>query len=114
MNATTELEKVVTLLSSEPLETKITFREESAREIRYAVVVRTDDSILLRKLARFFGCPDQHLPSIRDKQFEAGDYWHGRGKVDLRALADELTAIKGEFFDFETTLAELRSLARIA
>lgn len=113
MNETTRIEKLVELLSTEPPETKITFREESARDIRYTLVVSTQDNALLRKLARLFGCPDQHSPSASDTLFKAGDNWHGRGEVDLRDLADELTATHGEFFDFDTTPAELRSLSHV-
>lgn len=114
MNETTEIEKLVALLATEPPEAEITFREESARDIRYTLVVDTNDNTLLRRLAGFFGCPDQQLPSAGDTRFEAGDDWHGRGEVDLRDLADELMATHGEFFDFDTTLAELRSLAHVA
>ena len=114
MNETTEIERLAALLSNEPPETEITFREESARDIRYTIVVGTNDNTLLRKLAGFFGCPNQHLPGARDTRFEVGDNWHGRGQVDLRDLADELMVTHGEFFDFDTTLAELWSHAHIA
>ena len=114
MNETTELEKLAALLSTESPETEITFREESSRDIRYTLVVGSNDNALLRKLAGLFGCPDQHLPWARDTQFEAGDYWHGRGEVDLRELADEFMTTHDEFFDFDTTLAELRSIVRLA
>lgn len=111
MNEPTELEKLVTLLSTESAETEITFREESTRDIRYTLVIGTEDNPLLLKLARIFGCPAKDLPWARNKRFEACDDWHGRGKVNLRELADELIVIHGEFFDFQLTLAELRLLA---
>lgn len=114
MNKIPEIEKLVALLSNEPPETKISFHEESARDTRYTLVVGANDNTLLRKLAGFFGCPNQHLPGARDTKFEASDAWHGRGQVDLRALADELMAKYGEFFDFDATLTELRSYAHFA
>src|SRR5712672_1865174 len=102
MYETTEIKKFVALLSHESSEIEITFREESARDIRYTLAVSTDDNTLLRKLARLFGCPNQHLPQGHDARFEASDTWHGRGQIDLRQLADELMARHGEFFDFDT------------
>ncbi len=113
MNELTELQKLVPLLSMEPLETEITFREESAREIRYTLIVSCRNNALLRKLAEIFGCPNEHLPRRTDTRFEAADNWHGRGAVDLRELADEFMPTEGEFFDFDITIGELRSLALI-
>lgn len=110
MKEAIELKKLTAQLSSERPEVKITFREESARDTRYTLVVATGDNILLRKLARLFGCPVRRLPGTRDARFEAADDWHGRGEVNLRCLADEFMGIRGEFFDFDTTVAELRSL----
>jgi len=104
--------KLVRCLSSESSEAVITFREESAREIRYGLVVGTDSNSLLRKLAMVFGCPEKNLPSPGRTCFEAKDNWHGLGDVDLRALADEFTPGHGEFFDFDITISELRALVR--
>jgi hypothetical protein len=109
MKESTELGKLAAFLVNEAPETRITFREESARDIRYSLVVGTEDNELLRKLARAFGCPVWNLPWVSDKRFEASDDWHGRGSVDLRELADELTAIEGEFFDFDITIGDLRA-----
>ena len=95
MTKTSEIEKLVTFLSTEPPETEITFREESARNIRYTLVVCTNDNALLRKLARLFGCREEHLPPVGDTRFEADDDWHGRGEVDLRELADEFFQAEG-------------------
>lgn len=111
MDESHELEKLATLLIDEPPGTLITFREESARDIRYSLVVGTEDGRLLFKLARIFGCSTQHLPSVKDKSFEAGDDWHGQGDIDLRELADEFTATRGEFFDFDIAVSQLRALA---
>lgn len=108
MAETTEIEKLVALLSAEPPEIEITFREESLRDIRYTLVVRTNDNALLRKLARVFGCREGQLPAPGDTRFEAGDDWHGRGELDLRELADEFFQTEGEFFDFDITINELR------
>lgn len=110
MNEATELQRLVTLLSSESPEAEITFREESARDIRYTLVVSSRDNTLLCKLAHIFGCRDERLPLNRAR-FEAGDDWHGRGEVNLRDLADEFSRTDGEFFDFDITIAELRSRA---
>lgn len=112
MKRATELQELVALTSNEPPETQITFREESASDIRYTLIVGTDDNKFLRKLAQIFGCPSKSLPTPDKNRFEAFDTWHGRGKVDLRALADEFIKTHGEFFDFDTTLAELRSCLR--
>ena len=108
MNETTELDKLVALLSTESPETEITFREESARDIRYTLVVGTNDNTLLCKLARLFGCREEHLPSAGETRFEADDDWHGRGQVDLRELADEFFQTEGQFFDFDISINELR------
>jgi hypothetical protein len=112
MNKGTELEKLVALLSTERPEKAITFREESARDIRYTLVVGSDDLVLLMKLAWLFGCPQERIFQLEDRLFEAGDDWHGRGQVDLRELADEFLSMQGEFFDFDITIFELRSLAQ--
>ena len=112
MNEHSELQKLVVLLNTEPLEQVITFREESARDIRYTLVVGSDDLVLLMKLAWLFGCPLERIFQLKDRFFEAGDDWHGRGQVDLRELADEFLLTKGEFFDFDITIFELGSLAR--
>ena len=114
MNETTELEKLVALLFTEPPETEITFREESARDIRYTLIVSSRDNALLRKLAEIFGCSNERLPKASDTRFEAGDNWHGRGTVDLRELADGFMPAEGEFFDFDITIGELRSLALVS
>jgi hypothetical protein len=111
MNEGTELEKLANLLRSEPPEKVITFREESARDIRYTLVVGSDDPVLLIKLAWLFGCPEKRIFQLENRFFEAGDDWHGRGQVDLRELADEFLPVRGQFFDFDITIAELRSLA---
>lgn len=112
MNERTELEKLVALLNTAPPEKAITFREESARDMRYTLVVGSDDLALLMKLAWVFGCPKERIFQLDSRFFEAGDDWHGRGQVDLRELAGEFLPTKGEFFDFDITVAELRSLAR--
>ena len=112
MNEPTELEKLVDLLATESPQTPISFREESAREIRYTLVVGTDNNALLCKLAASFGCPPHDLPWMSDTCFEAGDNWHGRGELDLRELADELMKSRGEFFDFDITIGELRALSQ--
>lgn len=62
---------------------------------------------MLRKLAGIFGCPGERLPAEGRAAFEAGDDRHGRGPVDLRELADEFAADRGEFFDFEITVGEI-------
>jgi hypothetical protein len=111
MNQEAELEILASLLAAEPAETEITFREESEREIRYTLVVGTNDNVLLRKLAQIFGCPESGLPRSDEIKFEAADHWHGQGEVDLRELADEFFEIEGEFFDFDITVGRLRSLA---
>lgn len=113
MNATTELQRLVALLLTESPELEITFREESARDIRYTLVVASCDNTLLCKLARIFGCRDERLPFGRGR-FEAGDDWHGRGEVNLRDLADEFFVTDGQFFDFDVTIGELRLRAREA
>ncbi len=112
MNERTELEKLVELLSTEPPEKTITFREESARDVRYTLLVDSDDPVLLLKLAWLFGCPRERIFQLENGPLEASDHWHGRGQVDLRELADEFIPIKGEFFDFDITIFELRSLVR--
>ena len=111
MTETTELEKLVAFLATELPETQISFCEESDPDIRYALVVGTEENQLLHKLARLFGCFDEKPHWADHTHFEADDDWHGRGKVNLRDLADEFIAIKGEFFDFSITIAELRMLA---
>lgn len=111
MNETTEIEKLVALLSTETAARQITFREESARDMRYALIVGVGNAELLHKLARIFGCPNGHFLWMGETHFEAADDWHGQGDVNLRDLADEFIAIKGEFFDFDITIAELRSQA---
>ncbi len=108
MNKFTELEKLVAFLAKHSPETQISFCEESDPNMRYALVVGTDDNELLHKLARLFGCREEAPPWADHTHFEADDDWHGRGEVNLRDLADEFVAIKGEFFDFAITIAELR------
>jgi len=112
MNEATELENLVELLSTEPPEKTITFREESARDVRYTLLVGSDDPVLLLKLAWLFGCPQERIFQLGKGLFEAGDDWHGRGQVNLRELADEFLLVQGEFFDFDITMFELRSLVR--
>lgn len=61
MNETTEIEKLVAALETEPPETQICFYEESDISARYALTVETADSRLLSKLARLFGCLDKKI-----------------------------------------------------
>lgn len=97
----------------------IYFREESAADNRFALSVRVNSRNgrpgLLRKLAAYFGCPAEDLPSKDEAHFEACDSWHGargRDQGDLRALADEITKDQGEgFFDCEYTVGEIRTIA---
>jgi len=114
MTAASELFKLGDLLADESPEATITFREESARESRYTLVISTPGNALLRKLALLFGCPKENLPPPGDTRFEASDNWHGRGSVDLRELADEFMPTQGEFFDFDITVRELVALVSSA
>lgn len=86
----------------------IVFTEDSDPENKYAIGVQTKNTELLRFLARISGCPIRDYPEKTDTYFEAGDQWHGRGRINLRDLADELIRLHGEFFDVEYTVAELK------
>ena len=86
----------------------IHFTEDSDPENKYALGVQTNNPELLRFLARICGCPIRDYPEKTDTYFEAGDQWHGRGRINLRDLADELIRMHGEFFDVEYTVGELK------
>jgi hypothetical protein len=90
----------------------IYFREESEADNRFALSVsihpRNGRLELLRKLATFFGCPEDALPNPEDDSFEASDSWHGGANGDLRELADEMAKEIGEgFFDIDYTAGEI-------
>lgn len=86
----------------------VQFAESNSVDNRYALTVQTKNSELLRYLARLFGCPIQDYPTRTATSFEAGDRWHGRGRINLRDLADELIRMHGEFFDVEYTVGKLK------
>ncbi|MDA1276890.1 MAG: hypothetical protein O2960_22975 [Verrucomicrobia bacterium] len=112
MNETTEIEKLAAALKTERPKTKIYFYEESDPDACSTLFVETQGSRLLVKLARLFGCLVKESHWTDCVRFEADDEWNGRGKVNLRDLADEFVDIKGECFSFSITVAELRLLAR--
>lgn len=92
----------------------IYFREESEADNRFALSVsihpRNGRIELLRKLAAFFGCPDDELPNPEDDSFEASDGWHGGANGDLRELADEMAKDLGEgFFDTDYTVGQIHT-----
>jgi hypothetical protein len=86
----------------------IRFKEDADPENKYGLSIETKNPELLRLLARTFGCPIKEYPGKDDTTFEAGDQWHGNGRVNLRDLADELIRMHGEFFDETYTVAELK------
>ena len=112
MNESTEIEKLVAALETEPPETQISFYEDSDPGNRYGLVVGTEDDKLRNKLGFLFGCLDEELDFSEYTHFDVGDDWHGRGKVNMRDLADQFIELKGEFFSFSTTVAELTVLSR--
>ena len=93
----------------------IYFREESDADNRFALSVsihpRNGRNELVRKLATFFGCPEDELPNPEDDSFEASDDWHGGDNGDLRELASELAIDLGEgFFDTDYTVGQIHAL----
>lgn len=92
----------------------IHFFEESHADSRFALSVsihpRNGRIELVRKLAAFFGCPEDELPNPEDDSFEASDGWHGGDNGDLRELADEMAIDLGEgFFDTDYTVGQIHA-----
>lgn len=85
----------------------VRFWEDMDRDNKYALGVATSEPGLLRRLARACGCPPAHLPGRTDTEFEAGDRWHGNGRVNLRDFADSLMLEHGGGFDVTFSVAEL-------
>jgi hypothetical protein len=90
---------------------RITIAESADRGNLYGLTVLTREPGLARKMARWFGCPENELPDEDMAEFDACDSWHGRGKLNLRTLADQLTKIEGELFECEMTVQEIHNLA---
>ena len=111
MNKLTSIETLVAALKNEVSETTISFYEETDRENLYALIVGTDDDRLRNKLAKLFGCEEEDEGCFSEyTHFEVFPDWYERGKVNMRDLADEFIGLKGEFFNFSITVAELRLL----
>lgn len=77
----------------------IQISESEDENEKYALKLFVPYPGLLRKVAQFFGCPDNELPLVVDQESTASSSWHGKGKGNLRDLADELIDIYGPFFD---------------
>lgn len=90
--------------------TRISFKEVSDADNRYALQVGCDDSPLLIKLARFYGCPEEDLPEDGSHDFEACDSWHGLGEGDLREFGDELGQYNEPFFDLSMGVDEIHDV----
>ncbi len=97
--------KLLDHLKHYPGDTQITFFEDSDCGNLYALSLSSPSPTLARKVAGLCGCPADDLPT--DGAFEASDYW--KGEVSFRDVADELTAIWGEFFDETISLFGLRA-----
>lgn len=94
----------------------ISFEEEHEADNRFALRVgvenRNGQPELLRKLAAFWGCPEDELPEAGCDSFEASDSWHCLGEGNLRDLADQIAKDQGEgFFDCVYTVGEIHKLA---
>lgn len=105
------VEKLVAALETESPETLMSFREDSDPENLYGLFVGAKDDQLQNNLALLFGCSENESDCSEFIHFEVSPDWHGRGRVNMRDLADEFIYLEGEFFDFSITVAELRSLA---
>lgn len=86
---------------------ELMFEESNEKENRYALSLGGPGKELMTALCEFYGGSARHLVASTDNdwfEFEAFDRWHGRGRGDLRELADEFIDIFGQFFSETVTV----------
>ena len=88
----------------------LTISESDGVDDRYSITFSSPNKGLVRYVAQVVGCPGPDLPKGAT-EFTCHDSWQGRGPVNHRELADEITATEGEFFKLEAKLGDFPTMA---
>ena len=89
---------------------QLTISESDGTDDRFSIVFSSPHKGLVRYVAQVMGCPGPDLPKGAT-EFTCHDSWQGKGPVNHRELADEITATEGEFFTLEARLGDFATMA---